>query len=790
MHNNKTISLITVNTFAVIVLAVYTLSPFTAQAGPIFNRIATFPVYLNTDIDLETVAEIVDASKDGKTLVYTDSETGKLGFVDIKRPSKPKALGAIDVGGEPTSVAVAGKYALVAVNTSPSFVAPSGHLHVVHIKSQAIVATHALAGQPDSIAVSPDERYAAVVIENERDEDLGNGEPPQAPAGLLQIVDLTGTPADWSIRDVNLDGIADLFTGDAEPEYVDINENNIAVVTMQENNYIVLIDLATGAIINHFSAGSVDLNQIDTQEEDPALISLTDTQTNIAREPDGVIWISDSVFATADEGDLFGGSRGFTLFDTDGNILYTSGNTLDHVTVRLGHYPDGRSGNKGNEPENVEFAKFRHSPYLFVASERSSVIFVYKVKRHNKPRLVQVLPAGIGPEGIKAIPKRNLFVAASENDARDDKFRSTITIYQLTNRIFNRTNGYPTVISKNRSDGTPIPWGALSGFAMDSKDKNTLYAVHDSFYQQSRIYAMNIKRMPAVITDEIILKDQNGNTVNLDAEGIAVSASGDNSFWIASEGTGSMDDPSRPVTSLNTLVHAAKDGTIIKMVTLPDSVNDKQRRFGFEGVASVVENGHEVLYVAFQRPWIDDPKPNNTDDGGKVRIGRYDTSDQTWSFAYYPLEVRQSPNGGWVGLSEITALGNDRFAVIERDNQANTDARIKRVYEFSIAEVVFKPEGDSFDTLNKTLVRDLMPDLEATGGMVLEKIESLAINKRGDMFFANDNDGVDDSNGETQLIRIKKGFKASRHSLGYGYEYDDEDDDYFDDEDDDDEDDD
>ncbi|MGR9099763.1 MAG: hypothetical protein ACU826_04275 [Gammaproteobacteria bacterium] len=87
-------------------------------------------------------------------------------------------------------------------------------------------------------------------------------------------------------------------------------------------------------------------------------------------------------------------------------------------------------------------------------------------------------------------------------------------------------------------------------------------------------------------------------------------------------------------------------------------VDAKQRRFGFEGVASVVEEGSEILYAVFQRVWIDDPLPNNIDQGGKVRIGRDDTSTGEWRFAYYPLDVRQSPNGGWwVGLSEIRALG-------------------------------------------------------------------------------------------------------------------------------------
>lgn len=202
---------------------------------------------------------------------------------------------------------------------------------------------------------------------------------------------------------------------------------------------------------------------------------------------------------------------------------------------------------------------------------------------------------------------------------------------------------------------------------------------------------------------------------------------------------------------------------MIKRISLPDAVNAKQRRFGFEGVASVIEEGSEMLYVAFQRAWVGDPEPNDRDDGGKVRIGRYDLSKDEWTFAYYPLEVRQSPNGGWVGLSEITALGQGRFAVIERDNQGNTDARIKRVYAFSIADVIFQPEGETFDTLSKTLIRDLIPDFEKTGGMVLEKIESLAVAKSRNMLVGNDNDGVDNSNGETQLIRIKNVFTSEQH---------------------------
>lgn len=718
-----------------------------------FNRIASFPVFLNSDINNETVAEIVAATADGNTLIYTDSELEALGFVDITNPANPLAAGLVEVGGEPTSVAVTNGLALAGINTSPSFVAPSGSLVVVDIAARTIINTIDLGGQPDSVAISPDGLFAAVVIENERDEDLGNGEPPQAPGGFLVIVNLDGDPADWTTRIVNLDGVADLFPNDPEPEYVDINDNNVAVVTMQENNHIALVDLASGNVISDFPAGSVNLNEVDSNEND--LIELNSSLADVPREPDGVTWINNHLFATADEGDLFGGSRGFTIYDMRGRVRFTAGNSVEHTTVRIGHYPEDRSENKGNEPENVEFGQYGDDRFLFVGSERSSVVLVYKLRgRKNKPKLVQVLPTGVKPEGLLAIPSRNLFITATEEDNRGDKIRATVGIYQLQDEI-----SYPTIVSKNRKrTRTPIPWGALSGLAI--KDDDKMFSVHDSFYQQSRIYTMDIEDSPAKIKRDTVLKDTNGllaavspyqvnddATVNLDLEGITLGER--KSFWVVSEGRGTVGDARRPVESLNLLIQVDRRGNIIDVVTLPDSVNAVQFRFGFEGVAKVEENGAEILYVAFQREWSNDPDNN-------VRIGRYDTSTGEWTFLYYPIEEPLSANGGWVGLSEITALGNGEFAVIERDNQGGPDAVIKRLYSFYVNGLTALSDSEvpNFPVVSKTLVRDLVPDLQATGGLILEKIEGLAITEDGDALVVNDNDGVDDSNGETQLLRF------------------------------------
>ena len=257
-----------------------------------FNRIATYAVCqqldASCDTDTETAAEIVAASEDGNVLIYTDSPSDSIGFVDITTPDQPTGLGSLPLGGEPTSVAVKGGYALVGVNTSADFVNVSGKLAVVDNASRSIVQPLDLAGQPDSVAGSPVGRYGAAAIENERDEDLGNGEPPQLPAGSVDIVDIAAAdPASWAVRNVALTGLATLFPEDPEPEYVDINADNIAVVTLQENNHLVLIDLTDGSIVNHFSAGAVDLNGVDTREEELALISQVDSLSAFPVSPMG-----------------------------------------------------------------------------------------------------------------------------------------------------------------------------------------------------------------------------------------------------------------------------------------------------------------------------------------------------------------------------------------------------------------------------------------------------------------------------------------------------------------------
>lgn len=725
-----------------------------------WNHVGSFDVPANLAPDEApttlTSAEILDVSKDGKTLVYTDSLAGRVGFVDIGRPAQPLPLGFIDMGGEPTSVAIQGRYALVGVNTSQSFDEPSGELVVLDVSGRNLAARIELAGQPDSIAVSPDGKYAAIVIENERDEDENGGLLPQKPPGLLQVLELRGNPERWELSNVDLTKIADVAPSDPEPEFVDINDDNLAVVSLQENNHLIVVDLETKQVVNDFSAGSVTISDIDATEEElgpqeQGLIQLTETITR-RREPDAVAWIDHDTFVTANEGDYEdeageeGGSRSFTLFNIDGSVEYEAGNSFEHEVVRAGHFPQGRAANKGSEPEGLEVTKIGDRTYLFVGAERANVVGVYDVT-DGMPKFKQLLPTAIGPEGIKAIPQRRLLAVSGEVDGLDDGFdiRAMVTLYSLDEDA----PKYPMLISADEA-GVPIPWVAISGLAGDPTDNNIIYAVSDSFLAQGYIYRINVEHKPAVIESRMAVGEADGA---LDLEGIAVSPQG--GFWLASEGRTEARD--------NALLHFASDGTIEPAEPLPSALTAFMTNSGFEGVAATLDdNGNEVLYAVIQREWGDDP-------AGMVKIGRYDVSAKSWTFAHYPLDPKTSPNGGWVGLSEITALPDGKLAILERDNQLAGFATIKRIYTIDPCEVTFVPygaEGEALPIVTKTLMRDLLGALAAHSISVPDKVEGLALTADGQLYVATDNDGVDENYGETLLFALGRDDQDGRGERG------------------------
>ena len=576
-----------------------------------------------------------------------------------------------------------------------------------------------LGGQPDSTAVAPDGSFVVVAIENERDEDLGEGRVPQMPAGHVSIIPLDENGmmlCDSQVR-ADVTGLAEIAPEDPEPEFVDVNAAGEIAVTLQENNHIVVLN-AAGEVLSHFSAGAVTLDGVDTTEE--GALTFTDTLADVPREPDALQWIDNDHFVIANEGDMDGGSRGFTVFHKDGTVIHESGLSFEYALVEIGHYPEERSGNKGAEPEGMEFAVIDGTPMLFLLSERGSIVGVYDMTDPAAPVLAQLLPSGIAPEGAVAIPERNLLAIANEADDAGPRSHVMLFEYQDADPI------YPQLTSAGADD--LIGWGAISG--MVAAEGGIVYAVNDSFYaMQPSIFTIDTTQTPARITDVTRITREGMPAQLMDMEGITLD--GDGNFYVAPEGR-----LERGI--LHAIYHVTAGGEIAATIPFPKEIMAVERRWAAEGITRV----GNTLWVAIQREFDDDP-------AGLVKVLSYNLETEEWGAVHYP---KTAVDTGWVGLSEITAHG-DWMYFIERDNQFSNSA-IKAVTRVAMDQMVPAPLSGPLPVVEKEIVRDLRADIAGFNGYIQDKIEGMAIFDDGTTWISTDNDGVDDSSGETFFFSI------------------------------------
>ncbi|MFZ9936724.1 MAG: choice-of-anchor I family protein [Luteolibacter sp.] len=128
------------------------------------------------------------------------------------------------------------------------------------------------------------------------------------------------------------------------------------------------------------------------------------------------------------------GGRSFSILDASGNIVFDSGDSLEMIVASQfpARWDDGRSDNKGPEPEGVTVASSGGRTFAFLGLERSNMVFVFDITNPLAPSFVTDLQnAGdVSPEGMKFIAPadspngRALLMVANEVSA-------TLSIYQL-----------------------------------------------------------------------------------------------------------------------------------------------------------------------------------------------------------------------------------------------------------------------------------------------------------------------------------------------------------------------
>lgn len=130
------------------------------------------------------------------------------------------------------------------------------------------------------------------------------------------------------------------------------------------------------------------------------------------------------------------GARSFSIWSTNGSLVYDSGNSIANETLNATpdrfNDDDGRSDDKGAEPESVEVLNIGNERYiLFVGLERNDQIMVYDITNPMAPQFLNILShtGDEAPEGLLVInaedsPNGKALLVVSNEDS------GTVTIYE------------------------------------------------------------------------------------------------------------------------------------------------------------------------------------------------------------------------------------------------------------------------------------------------------------------------------------------------------------------------
>jgi DNA-binding beta-propeller fold protein YncE len=365
---------------------------------------------------------------------------GSVDVLDLSNPLQPQRLHRVEIdttSGTPNSAAVHPQhdYFLVVIGVAGI----QGRVAAYRLSDGAFLASAPVGIQPDSIAIAPNGQFAVIANEAEAVGVGLNGGP-----GSLSVVDLQGFDtagrSELAVTNiplpslVGLPGFSSGRTDDIgrlavdntpntiEPESVAISENSrFAYVTLQENNGVVRLDVKSGEL-TFFGLGQTT-HLADTTVDGSYLPVSTLTAL---REPDGIaLDQTGRIFVTADEGDTRNaagsagvrGGRTVSVFDAgNGALLGDTGSQLDDAAAAAGVYPDSRSNRGGTEPEVVDLTHYRGSTLVAVGLERGNALALVALDDPTSPKVVDVEPVDVGPEGVKFFRAGSRLFVATANE--------------------------------------------------------------------------------------------------------------------------------------------------------------------------------------------------------------------------------------------------------------------------------------------------------------------------------------------------------------------------------------
>lgn len=518
-----------------------------------------------TGIFDQSAAEIVAHHAASQRVMVVNANSGEIDVLDISDPTAPTLLHSVDAGADTTinSVAVRADGLAVATVEPADKTAPGEVIFFDAAGAGEVLGRAGVGSLPDMVTITDDGAHALVANEAEPAEDYlvdpeGSVSVLTLPADLSGLAAVEVRTADFrafnaegalpeGVRVFGQVGASTTVAQNLEPEYVTTSGGK-AYVSLQENNALAVVDIASAAVEAIHPLGTVDLAEV------PMDISNRDDAINIRNWPIRSFLMPDAIesysaggstyIVTANEGDardweayseeahikgtdglapvcegyagmtvgeiesfredanagrltittadglnadgtcyeqIHGyGGRGFSIVDADGNRVFNSDDEFEQIIAQAvpdyfnsNHSEsgfDGRSDDKGPEPEGVSLGEIDGRTYAFIGLERVGGVMVYDITVPQAASFVtyvnnrdfshsveddgeEVLSrAGdLGPEGLAFIP------AADSPTGQDllvmgNEVSGTTTIFGITSLLSGGSSG--SSLSSGLSSGS------------------------------------------------------------------------------------------------------------------------------------------------------------------------------------------------------------------------------------------------------------------------------------------------------------------------------------------------
>ena len=174
-------------------------------------------------------------------------------------------------------------------------------------------------------------------------------------------------------------------------------------------------------------------NEGDYREDDADRLTLSTANSGVTGDRVGLRVSNKDSFAS---GLIAAGARSFSIRDADGNLVYDSGSILDREAHKRGIYDDGRSRDKGVEPEGVELIEMAGRTFAFIGLERTTkgAVAIFDITNAENSTFIDMIvtDGDLAPEGLKGFKMDEKYFLAIANEGNGTTNFGSTTLYEVT----------------------------------------------------------------------------------------------------------------------------------------------------------------------------------------------------------------------------------------------------------------------------------------------------------------------------------------------------------------------